>query len=57
MHRLIAEKINKNERKGNAEIFVFSQNQETADFWRLIGGPPEQLEVKVTAKLLSKMCS
>ncbi|PVD37897.1 hypothetical protein C0Q70_00499 [Pomacea canaliculata] len=22
------------------------RNQETADFWRLIGGPPEQLEVK-----------
>ncbi|XP_025115858.1 LOW QUALITY PROTEIN: protein flightless-1 homolog [Pomacea canaliculata] len=44
--KVITEKINKNERKGNAEIFVFSQNQETADFWRLIGGPPEQLEVK-----------
>lgn len=47
MYRLIAEKINKNERKGNAEIFLEPQNQETADFWKLIGGPPANLNIKV----------
>ncbi|XP_041364511.1 protein flightless-1 homolog isoform X2 [Gigantopelta aegis] len=43
--RLIAEKINKNERKNRAEIFMIAQNQESAEFWRLIGGPPADLSV------------
>ena len=45
--RLIAEKINKNERKGAAEITQFGQGKETGDFWKLIGGPPESMEVTV----------
>ncbi|GFS01023.1 protein flightless-1 homolog [Elysia marginata] len=43
--RLIAEKINKNERKGTADIIQFAQNKETAEFWKQIGGPPESMEV------------
>ena len=31
--RLIAEKINKNERKGRAEIIVLTQNNEEKGFW------------------------
>lgn len=46
--RLIAEKINKNERKGTAEIMQFAQNKESAEFWKLIGGPPESMEVTVS---------
>ncbi|XP_035825487.1 protein flightless-1 homolog isoform X3 [Aplysia californica] len=48
--RLIAEKINKNERKGSAEIFQFAQGKETGEFWRLIGGPPVNLEVTISAQ-------
>ncbi|XP_046549598.1 protein flightless-1 homolog isoform X1 [Haliotis rubra] len=44
--RLISEKINKNERKNKAEIFVLPQGQETAEFWKLVGGPPPSLVVK-----------
>ncbi|XP_076458808.1 protein flightless-1 homolog isoform X1 [Babylonia areolata] len=44
--RLIAEKINKNERKGSAEITVMPQGQETAEFWKFVGGPPVNLEVQ-----------
>ncbi|KAK7501988.1 hypothetical protein BaRGS_00006740 [Batillaria attramentaria] len=44
--RLIAEKINKNERKGNAEIFVIPQNQETGEFWKLVGGPPVSMDIR-----------
>lgn len=36
-HRLFAEKINKNERKGKAEITLLTQGQETPDFWEEIG--------------------
>jgi len=34
--RLIAEKINKNERKGKSEIEVFTPGSETAAFWRAL---------------------
>ncbi|KAI8796832.1 protein flightless-1 [Biomphalaria glabrata] len=44
--RLIAEKINKNERKGNAEINQFPQGKETTDFWRSLGAPLEGVEIK-----------
>ena len=46
--RLIAEKINKNERKGAADIIQCPQGAETPEFWKLIGGPPESMEVKVS---------
>ena len=48
--RLIAEKINKNERKSKAEITVMPQGQETAEFWKFVGGPPVNLEVKVSGQ-------
>ncbi|RZF40467.1 hypothetical protein LSTR_LSTR000346 [Laodelphax striatellus] len=43
--RLLAEKINKNERKNKAEIFMESIHEESTDFWRMLGeetgSPPE----------------
>ncbi|KAL0992507.1 hypothetical protein UPYG_G00094250 [Umbra pygmaea] len=41
--RLFAEKINKNERKGKAEITSVQQNQEPPHFWELLGGQPEEI--------------
>lgn len=46
--RLIGEKVNKNERKGTAEIIQFGQGKETAEFWTLIGGPPVSMEVTIS---------
>ncbi|XP_059178446.1 protein flightless-1 homolog [Physella acuta] len=46
--RLIAEKINKNERKGKSEIIQFPQGKETSDFWRTIEGEPETFEIKTS---------
>ena len=51
LHRLIGEKVNKNERKGTAEIIQFGQGKETAEFWTLIGGPPVSMEVTVSLSL------
>ena len=45
--RLIAEKINKNERKGSAEITQFGQGKEDAEFWRLIGSLPGRVEKQI----------
>ncbi|MGH0138021.1 UNVERIFIED_CONTAM: hypothetical protein FKN15_027002 [Acipenser sinensis] len=45
--RLFAEKINKNERKGKSEITVLVQNQETPEFWELLGGQPEEIKKHV----------
>ncbi|KAL8175325.1 UNVERIFIED_CONTAM: hypothetical protein K2H54_019610, partial [Gekko kuhli] len=45
--RLFAEKINKNERKGKAEIILLSQTQETAEFWDVLGGQPEEIKPNV----------
>ncbi|XP_067859190.1 protein flightless-1 homolog [Heptranchias perlo] len=45
--RLFAEKINKNERKGNAEIIQLMQNQETPEFWEALGGQPEEIKCHV----------
>ncbi|OCT64459.1 protein flightless-1 homolog [Xenopus laevis] len=42
--RLFAEKINKNERKGKAEIILLTQDMETADFWELLGGQPDEIK-------------
>lgn len=45
--RLFAEKINKNERKGKAEIVTLSQNQEPPGFWEVMGGQPEEIKKHV----------
>nr|XP_060642773.1 protein flightless-1 homolog [Anolis sagrei ordinatus] len=45
--RLFAEKINKNERKGKAEIVLLTQTQETPEFWEVLGGPPEEIKANV----------
>uniref|UniRef100_A0A3P8WVE8 Protein flightless-1 homolog n=1 Tax=Cynoglossus semilaevis TaxID=244447 RepID=A0A3P8WVE8_CYNSE len=45
--RLFAEKINKNERKGKAEIITLRQNQEPPVFWEMLGGQPEEIKVHV----------
>ncbi|XP_069066199.1 protein flightless-1 homolog isoform X1 [Pleurodeles waltl] len=45
--RLFAEKINKNERKGKAEITLLVQNQETPEFWEVLGGQPEEIQCNV----------
>lgn len=46
-HRLFAEKINKNERKGKAEILLLSQTEETPEFWDILGGQPEEIKANV----------
>ncbi|RVE69257.1 hypothetical protein OJAV_G00076050 [Oryzias javanicus] len=45
--RLFAEKINKNERKGKAEITTIMHSQEPPDFWELLGGQPEEIKKHV----------
>ncbi|CAH1794524.1 unnamed protein product [Owenia fusiformis] len=40
--RLIAEKINKNERKNKSEIISCMQGQETEEFWDKTNGPPNR---------------
>lgn len=45
--RLFAEKINKNERKGKAEIITLIQNQEPPSFWEALGGQPEEIKKHV----------
>ncbi|XP_034449276.1 protein flightless-1 homolog [Hippoglossus hippoglossus] len=45
--RLFAEKINKNERKGKAEITTLMQNQEPPSFWEVLGGQPEEIKKHV----------
>ncbi|KAJ8254264.1 hypothetical protein COCON_G00208760 [Conger conger] len=39
--------INKNERKGKAEITSLSQNQEPPEFWEVLGGQPEEIRKHV----------
>jgi len=39
--RLIAEKMNKNERKSTSEILTVPQGGEEAEFWQLFGGAPD----------------
>lgn len=49
--RLMAEKVNKEERKNMGEIFVFNEGQEVGNFWTILGasetgeGPSDPLEV------------
>ena len=38
--RLIAEKVNKNERKNKSDIIQVAQAQDEKGFWKLIGGEP-----------------
>lgn len=45
--RLFAEKINKNERKGNAEITLLVQGQEPPEFWEALGGEPSEIKKHV----------
>ena len=49
--RLFAEKINKHERKFQAELSVLKQDDESPAFRRLLGGPPEEPEPETTPKL------
>lgn len=35
--RLLAEKVNKNERKNKAEILLEPLNEESTDFWKALG--------------------
>ena len=39
--RLIAEKLNKNERKSTSEITTVPQGGEEPVFWQVLGGSPE----------------
>lgn len=41
--RLLAEKINKDERKNQAEIEMLYQGYEEDEFWELFGGMPEEI--------------
>uniref|UniRef100_A0A2K6CMS9 Protein flightless-1 homolog n=1 Tax=Macaca nemestrina TaxID=9545 RepID=A0A2K6CMS9_MACNE len=45
--RLFAEKINKNERKGKAEITLLVQGQELPEFWEALGGEPSEIKKHV----------
>lgn len=47
LNRLFAEKINKNERKGKAEITSLMQNAEPPEFWEPLGGQPEEIKKHV----------
>lgn len=40
LYRLIAEKINKNERKNKAEISMETQGGESSEFWKSLGETP-----------------
>ncbi|KAB0401148.1 hypothetical protein E2I00_011491, partial [Balaenoptera physalus] len=44
---LFAEKINKNERKGKAEISLLVQGQEPPEFWEVLGGEPSEIKKHV----------
>ncbi len=46
-YRLFSEKINKNERKGKAEITTLMQNNEPPEFWEILGGQPEEIKKHV----------
>ena len=41
--RLIADKINKYERKGLSEVVQIYQGYEESDFWQLLGGMPDKV--------------
>ncbi|CBY08311.1 unnamed protein product [Oikopleura dioica] len=41
--RLIADKINKYERKGLSEVILVYQGYEESDFWQLLGGMPDKV--------------
>jgi hypothetical protein len=46
--RLLAEKINKEERKGTSDIIVFAQGKESEDFWEFLSSElPEFYRPKV----------
>lgn len=45
--RLFAEKINKNERKGKAEITTLMQSAEPPEYWEALGGQPEEIKKHV----------
>lgn len=47
IYRLFAEKINKNERKGKAEIVTLMHNHEPPEFWEILGGQPEEIKKHV----------
>lgn len=40
---MLAEKINKEERKGSADIFVLAQKTETEDFWEILSSELDEL--------------
>ena len=49
---MLAEKINKNERKNESDIGTFHQGEESEDFWTMIGvaedeEPPAEDEIEV----------
>ena len=46
--RLVAERINKHERKGRAEIIMYMQNQETPEFWKTMNGAPKDFLITVS---------
>ena len=46
LFRLIAEKINKDERKNEAEIVIQDQGYEDYEFWNLFGGYPDEIEAE-----------
>lgn len=52
--RLFAEKINKYERKFQAELIQQKQFEEVEQFWELLGGPPaSRLKTNILATILS----
>lgn len=59
--RLLAEKVNKVERKGSSEIFVFNQRTETGDFWKTLDAPSspwmEEPKVRCSAGLFCGWCN
>ncbi|XP_070580511.1 protein flightless-1 homolog isoform X2 [Ptychodera flava] len=54
--RLMAEKINKNERKNQAAIIVMIQGDEVEAFWDILGGIPDWFEVKPWIEDVTPVC-
>ncbi|XP_055380330.1 protein flightless-1 [Condylostylus longicornis] len=52
--RLMAEKINKNERKNKAEILQENQGSESSDFWEMLNVIPEEVAKKLIPETVSE---
>jgi hypothetical protein len=50
MNRLLAEKMNKEERKNMGEIFVFNEGQELPEYWKALRGQAEKPDAPIQVR-------